>query len=204
MLAGALPSIGSAFPDLAERLLRRIDLARPPLGLAAHGHPSAAMTEFMEELGDLVGAEGIILSLGEESEHRIEDAALIALAGGPVQEWLLAFTSGGLEQRLIDYLKSQGMLIAAGAPAAALGSWVFAQGASNPVEGLGWLPGAVILPGVADPAALPQVRKLLASDQRMFALGFPPDAALAVGPGGTAEVWSRAAPKLVLGRGWRE
>ncbi len=204
ILTGALPSIGGAFPDLADRLLGRIDLSRPPLGLTARSEGSRGMTEFMQELGELIGAEGIILSLGEEGEHRIEDAGLIALAGGRTREWLQAFTQGGLEQSLIDFLQADGLVLAARAAAAALGSWAMEEGFSGSIEGLGWLPGAIILPGVSDPGELPEVRELLGSSERRFALGLPQDTALAVGPGGKAEVWSLAAPKLVLGKGWRE
>ena len=204
MLAGALPSIGGDFPDLANRLLERTDLSRPPVGLRARSARSRGMAEFMQELGDLFGVDGIILALGEEGEHRIEDAGLIVMAGGTTQEWLQAFTQGGLEQSLIDFLQAEGLVLAAGAAAAALGSWAMEEGISVPIEGLGWLPGAIVLPGVSDPAALPEIRELLGSSGRKFALGLPQDTALAVGPGGKAEVWILAAPKLVLGKGWSE
>ncbi len=204
LLSGALPTIGGAFPDLADRLLQRIDLSRPPLGIVASSDRSHEMTVFMEELGDLIGAEGAILALGEEDAYRLEDAGLIALAGGDTQEWMHVFLQGGLEQRLLDFLQAEGLVLAAGAAAGILGSWVLAGGNSGPIEGLGWLPGAIVLPEVSDPAALPEVRQLLAFSGRRFALGLPPEAALAIGPGGGAEVWSLAAPKLVLGKGWRE
>lgn len=204
MLAGALPSIGGAFPDLAGRLLERIDLSRLLLGITARSARSQGFAAFMEELGELIEAEGIILALGEEDTYRLEDAGLIVLAGGDAREWLDALAHGGLGQRLLEFLRTEGLVLAAGAPAGVLGSWALAEGAGRTIEALGWLPGAIVLPGASDPAALPEVRELLDSSVRRFALGLPPDTALALGPEGRAEVWSLAAPKLVLGKGWRE
>jgi hypothetical protein len=203
MLTGAVPSIGGAFPDLADHLLERIDPSRPPLGLTGGSGRSQKMEAFMEDLDVLIEVEGVVLALGEETEQHIENAGMIVLAGGKILEWLQAFERGDLEQRLIEFLKMGNLLIAAGTPAAVFGSWTQAEDGSPLKNGLEWIPGAIVMPGIGEPAEIPEVNELLASSERLFALGLPPETALAVGPGGEVEVWSLAAPKLVLGKGWR-
>jgi len=202
MLTGAIPSIGGAFPDLADHLLEKIDPSRPPLGLMGGGGRSQKMAALMEDLAVLIEVEGVVMALGEETEQHIENAGMIVLAGGKTQEWLQAFEHSDLEQRLIEFLQMGNLLIAAGTPAAVFGSWTLPEDGAPLKKGLEWLPGAIVLPGTGEPAEIPEVSELLASSGRLFALGLPPETALAVGPGGEAGVWSLASPKLVLGKGW--
>ncbi len=202
LLAGGLPSIGGAFPDLAERLLERIDVSRPPLGIKPYGAQPAKLKAFMEELEILIEMPGEVLDAGEEAADRLMDAGMVVLAGGGVRDWLQALAHGSLEQSLRECLQSGSLVLAAGSPAGALGAWTFEEGVYELTEAAGWLPRAVVLPGIDDPASLPEVRRILSNEDRSYALGLPRDTALAVGPRGEAQVWSQAAPKLVLGKGW--
>jgi hypothetical protein len=204
LLTGAVPSIGPAFPDLADRLLERSDISRPTLGIAAGDAGSVEMAGFVGELEELTGGEGILLDLADVPGHQIEDAGIIILGGGNPLEWFQAFGQDDLERRLLGFLQDEGLIIAAGTSAGTLGSWILEEDAVNLREGVGWLPDSIVLPGISDPAALPGVRELLGSGQRTFALGLPHDSAVAIGTGGDAEVWSLVAPKLVLGKGWQE
>jgi cyanophycinase-like exopeptidase len=203
VLAGGLPSIGSAFPDLGERLLERIDISRPPLGIKPRGAQPRRLMAFMEELEILIETPGEVLDAGEEAADRLEDAGIVVLAGGGIRDWLQALTHSPLEQSLMAYLQSGNLVLAAGSSAGALGGWTFEEGVYELTEAVGWLPGAVVLPGIDDPASLPEVRRILCAETRSFALGLPRDTALAIGPRGEVQVWSRAAPKLVLGKGWQ-
>jgi hypothetical protein len=204
LLAGTVPSIGPLFPDLADRLLGRIDISRPMLGISARGSGSGSLPTFISELEELTGGASIILALAEASTYQIEDAGFIILAGGNPLEWRQFLRHDDLERRLFGFLAAEGLILAAGTPAAALGSWILEEDATSLSEGMGWLPEAIVLPGISDPTELPGVKALLGSSERTFALGLPKDSALAVGPGGDAQVWSLAAPKLVLGKGWQE
>jgi hypothetical protein len=203
LLAGELPSISSAFPDLADRLLERIDLSRPPVGLKPLGSPAEGLQAFLEELEILTDMQGMVLDAGEDAASRLDDAGIVVLAGGGIRDWLQALAQGPLEQGLMEFLRNDNIVLAAGSPAAALGSWTFEEGVYELTEALSWLPGAVVLPGVTDPAALPEVLRVLSAETRSFALGLPWDTALAIGPYGEAQVWSQSAPKLVLGKGWQ-
>jgi hypothetical protein len=204
LLTGAVPSFGPVFPDLADHLLGRFDIWRPMLGISAGGAGSGYLPRFIKELEDLTGGAGITLSLAEVATHQIEEAGIIVLGGGTPLDWLEGFESDDLERRLFDFIGAGGLVLAAGAPAAALGSWILEEDATGLIAGVGWLPNVIVLPGISDPVELPGVRELLRSAGRAFALGLTQDSALAVGPGGDAEVWSLAAPKLVLGKGWQE
>jgi hypothetical protein len=203
LLAGELPSIGNAFPDLAERLLERIDVSRPPLGITPRGVHPERLAAFMEELEILIEMPGEVLEAGEEAANHLMDAGMVVLAGGAVRDWLQALFHSPFEQSLVEFLQDGHLVLAAGSPAGALGAWTFEEGVYELTEALGWLPGAVVLPGIDDPASLPEVRRILSAEVRSFALGLPRDTALAIGPHGEAQVWSQAAPKLVLGKGWQ-
>jgi len=198
-----MPSIGPVFPELADRLLGRIDISRPLLGIAAGNAGSGGLQDFIRELEDLIGGEGIILAVEDAARHQIEDAGIMILCGGNPLEWLQFLKQDDLERRLFDFLQAGGLILAAGAPAGALGSWILKKDAASLTEGAGWLPDAIILPGIHEPIELPGVKDLLDCGGRAFALGLPPESALAIGPGGSVEVWSLAPPKLVLGRGWQ-
>jgi hypothetical protein len=203
LLAGALPSIGTAFPDLAERLLERIDVSRPPLGIKPSGAQPGPLMAFIDELEILIEMPGEVLDVGQEAADRLADAGMVVLAGGSTHDWLQALFHSPFEQSLVEFLQDGHLVLAAGSSAGALGAWTFEEGVYELTEALGWLPGAVVLPGIHDPGSLPEVRRILSTEVRSFALGLPRDTALAIGPRGEAQVWSQAAPKLVLGKGWQ-
>ena len=157
---------------------------------------------FMTDLGILFENQPSFVSTDKNPAGAVEQAGLVVLAGGTNLLWLEALDRTALEESLLQQLEDGGMVLALGAPAAALGSWMFPAEGEEPVIGLGWMPGGIVLPGIGDPSTLPEIRKLLASQARSYALGLLPDTALAVGPEGEVEVWSSQAPTLMLGKGW--
>jgi len=56
---------------------------------------------------------------------------------------------------------------------------------------------------VADPGAAARVRERLASPARLYAVGLPEGAILALGPEGRVELWGSVRPTILLGAGWR-
>jgi hypothetical protein len=195
-------SLGTAFPALGDRLLEAVDFSLPLLGIIPPGDALKELQALLTDLGILFESQTSVTFTDTSPTEAVEPAGLVILAGGDSLHWLEALDRTALEESLLRQLGGGGMVLALGAPAAALGSWMLPGEGEETVIGLGWMPGGIVLPGVGDPSTLPQVRELLASKARSYALGLLPDSALAVGPEGEVEVWSSLAPTLMLGKGW--
>lgn len=204
ILLGGEPVIGDPFPELVERLLGIVDLAQFAVGLTASKYDHAELTTFLEDLESLFGEDIPLLVLEEDPLAPLQEAGLAVLSGGRVDSWLQSLAEDTVLQELQDVLRRGGVILAGGDVAGALGSWALPNEGEDLVEGLDWLPGGLVLPGLQDPASLEPVRGLLRGRSQAYALGLVQDSALAIGPQGSVEVWGRSAPKLVLGKGWAE
>jgi hypothetical protein len=139
-----------------------------------------------------------------EAQHaKVAQPGLFILTGGTATEWINALGTSQLGDALKDALNEGALIIAADGAAAALGSWVLERGDENAVEGLGWLPGAIVLPWLDDPARSDQVRALLALPEPLYAIGIAGGKLFAYGPEDRVELWGVSPPTLALGVGWR-
>lgn len=206
ILSGEIPSLGGATPELAERLLGHIDLSWPPLILTIGRKARAEVKRFAEEIETLIGVAPRMLDLGGVAPMEYAETSLAArfllLLGGETVGWRSALDPGypGLEAESL--MADDRVVLAAGAAAAALGSWILAESSDTVEPGLGWLPDAIVLPGVVDPAGLEPVRERLQGAGKSYALGLPTSVLLALGPGNRIEVWSERSPVIALGAGW--
>jgi hypothetical protein len=203
VLSGSVPAFGEDFPNLAERLLERMDLSRRALALMTQEGAEPALTGFMEDLGELLGTSAEILSVYQRPLAAVQEAGLIVMASGSPRSWLLALQGTLLAGALLERLEDGAILLLAEAAAAAAGSWTFAEEGEALPNGLGWLPGALILPGMAEAGMLPQARRVLEDEEQSYALGLPKGSAISLGPGGSVEVWGAQSPRVALGTWWR-
>jgi hypothetical protein len=201
-LSGSLPRLGGEYPQLAARLLEKIDLAAQVLVLVPPEADPGLIKSFREDVEALLGLPPSVQILRQAQPLDLGGVSFLALTGGDVESWFFALNKEIMEERMLGYLEAGGVILASDASCAGLGSWRFRPGYGEPVQGLGWLPGGLILPGIADPGGLQAVRDLLSEQERSYALGLPSGTALAVGAEGKMEVWSRNPPKIILGRGW--
>lgn len=201
-LSGTLPRLGGEYPQLAARLLEKINLAARMLILVLPDVDPLLVRRFREDVEELLGAPPAVEILRQNRDTDLRGVSFLALTGGDVESWFFALSREIMEERLLQHLEAGGVILASDASCAGLGSWRFRPGIPEPVQGLGWLPGGLILPGIAEPGGLQAVRDLLAGQDQSYALGLPSGTALAVGAEGDIEVWSRKAPKVILGLGW--
>lgn len=208
ILSGEVPSLGGSTPKLAEQLLEHTDLSWPPLFLLLEGHRLDAANRFIEEIETLLGAEARVLRIEEQEPSRYaslsQAARLLIIAGGEPQVWREALDPGypGLDG---GSLMSEGrVLFAIGGAAAALGSWMFVESSNTIEPGLGWVEGAILLPGREDPADVELVRRQLQAAPRAYAVGLPASVLLALGPEQRIEVWGERSPVIALGAGWSQ
>ncbi len=205
ILSGGIPSFGGEHAELASRLLGLLDLARPPLALYAEHKVSGALAEFLEEIELLLGVDFEHVSISEASRELVESAGLILLADAGPEAWVDAIAGGpGPDRFSPDWLIEGSVLLLVGSAAAAAGTWMYQESQDMLLEGLNWLPGSIILMEDVDPAATQLTERLLSEEAPVYALGLPEGAILAVGPGAEVEVWSGEAPRIILGKAWRQ
>jgi hypothetical protein len=202
VLGSVLPEIGGSFRGLGERLLSRIDLARPPICVTSSEADRAKVEGFVEELEGWLGSEVIRLVPAGVAALDWREAGLVVLVGGPPAAWVSALSGAGPQPRGPDGADDATLVYAVGEAAEALGSWIVPPGGET-LRGVGWLPGAVVLAGRPQPSAVSGVPELLVRENRSYALGLGEGAILALGPAGEIEVWGAARPTITLGRGWR-
>lgn len=203
-LSGSLPRLGGEYPQLAARLLEKMDLAASVLIVVPTDVDPAVVRRFREDVEALLGVSPAVEILRQEQALELSGVSFLVFAGGDVETWYSTLGREPSERRVLEFLDRGGVLLASDASGAGLGSWRFRPGIADPVRGLGWLPNGLILPGIADPGELQTVRELLASEDYAYALGLPEGTALAVGSEGEMEVWSRESPKILFGHGWIE
>lgn len=206
VISGPVPTFGSESPQLAERLIERVDLSRTSMCLLMGEMISEELHLFIDDVEALLDAPVVVIRAQNISELECEElyatAGLILLTGGQTQDWIRALELPESCLKIGRLLEDCGLVLATGPAASALGSWVFIDIDEKPVPGLGWMDGAVVLPKVQDPITIPGVKEFISQHDLSYALGFPHGAILALGPKGEVEVWGGTPPIIALGRGW--
>lgn len=182
-------------------MLEHTDLSQP-CTLLVSGTPTRDQDQFLEDVDVLLDSYVQVRPLETIPPALDLGSGLLALLGGDSRAWLRAFEAKRLDESVLTALSEGGVVLAAPGASSCLGSWILPSGGEEVAPGLGWLPGAVVLPGQEDPIDEERVRLLLKSQDRAYALGLPTSSILALGPQGQVEVWGETAPKLALGTGW--
>lgn len=208
VLSGQLPSLGGETPQFAERLLEKVNLSRLPLFLTLDETVDNSMRQFIDDLETLLDVPVTVIqvhrALKVELDEACMTASLIVLAGGRMNEWIKVFDPSTSDLKPEQMIGEGRLVLVTGSAASTLGSWTFLDKEAQPIPGLGWLTGAVVLPEVSHPTESPAVKQFLSQQKFSYALGIPRGAILAMGPRGEIEVWGDTAPAVALGIGWGE
>lgn len=202
VLAGSIPELGGRSGTLMERLLALLDLSRPIVAIAAPDADPGEVQEFLEGLEDWLGTEAGVLELDTDLDIAgWEDSGLLFLFGDDREAWIGELRDLAAD-RLTRAFERGAIVLAAGGAASIFGArWISSVRPDLLSEGLDWLPGSMILtdPGEAHG---PLVRGWLQEPDPRTAIVLEPGSILALGPGGVVEIWSDAAPEVLLGTGW--
>jgi hypothetical protein len=204
VLANQVPRLGGETPVLAERLVERMDVSRPVACLVGRGQEPEGLNTLLEEFEVLLQLEPAVLDAGLEPPAELANASLVIMAGGSAAEWIDRLDQTLMGDLLLQALADGAILMAIGGAAGAFGTWTLGPEGDSLLEGVGWVVGAVVLPGVQTPAELEPVRSLLQDRPRSYALGLTEHTLVALGPGGEIEVWGDHQPTIILGQGWSE
>lgn len=204
VLSGSLAAPGASQRELGDRILERLDLSLEPLLATGPQADKAAASDFAEEVEAWLGLPVRRVELQRLREEDWTQVGLLTMTGGPVPAWLEWLGASQNRATPLADLGEGSLLYAAGEAAQAMGSWAPLPPSGQLSPALGWLPGAIVLPGEVDPMECAEVRDGLVGPGKKYALGLPPGAILAIGPEGEAEVWGDVRPTLALGRGWSQ
>jgi hypothetical protein len=191
-----------------ERLLEIIDLSRPMLVLRAGGSLSIEIEGWVEDLGALLEVDQQFLEpqTAEDPtlQYGLQEAGLIVAGGveeASQRDLYLRWIAPALDQH---NWRSDQILYFVGVPGTIIGEWRITPQLDRAVEGIGWLPGGMILQEGISLAELEPVQDILRNQPRSYVLNLLGGATIALGPAGEIDLWGSPSPAIILGRGWGE
>jgi len=196
------PQVESSF---VQRMLELADPGREALSLVMDEGLDAG-PGFSEWFSDLAGQPLRTLEAVSANAQAVQqawlEAGFIHLQGGSPPAWRTLLAEVLFRGYPEEILAPDSVLLASGASAGALGTWMLVEKDDEISAGVDWLEGGLVLPGESSPSRIPAVVELLDGVTPAYALGLPAGSTLALGPGGEIGAWSEPPPAILLGRGW--
>lgn len=127
---------------------------------------------------------------------------VVLATGGSLDDWVTIFDEEQLPADPDSIVAENSVLIAMGSLISVHGEWVYDPARDRVTDGIGWFPKALFLPGIEAPASKEKVRQKIETQMKSYAISIAPDTIIGVGPQGKVEIWSDAAPEILLGKGW--
>jgi hypothetical protein len=200
-IAGGWLIISGPRPVLDERAIEHLLQVIDPMSGASVLVPGAVVPSsvngWLEDLEALLEIEIAPVDLEkhsiEELKTLIHKDGLVVLVGESAVGW-------------VDLLRSslfpiEGVLVLVGSPTVLLGEWAYSFQTKTLEDGLGWMPGCLIIPETEDSEI---AHKVLQHEPKSYALELEGSATLALGPAGEINLWGSPAPSIILGYGWGE
>jgi len=131
-----------------------------------------------------------------------QKAQLVLAMGGDREGWATNFSEERMPADPDLIVAENSVFIAIGSLVSVLGEWTYDPDHDQISEGIGWFPNAIFLPSSEAPASKTEVRQKIESQMKSYAIGIAPDTIIGIGPQGKVEIWSEAAPEILLGQGW--
>ncbi len=129
-------------------------------------------------------------------------AHVVLAIGGNLDYWFTFFDEEKLPADPDSIVAENAVFIDMGSLISVLGEWIYDPDRDQIVDGIGWFPKAIFLPGLETPASREAVRQKIETQMKSYAINIAPDTIIGVGPQGKVEIWSDAAPEILLGKGW--
>ena len=203
IISGPLPSIGD---NSVERLLEIVNLSQPLLVIRSQGPPSIEIEQWALDLEALLEIPLNILDLDTVDDQilmtRWQEAGFVIVVA---EDDYLALDS--LIQRITVNqseltLDRDQIFWFVGAAGVIVGEWAYNASMDQILQGMGWLPGAIILNQPGGVVEIDPVQEILHSRSRNYALNLIGGATIALAPDGEVDLWGSPTPSIVLGQGW--
>ena len=129
-------------------------------------------------------------------------AQVVLAIGGDLDDWVTIINEEKLPADPDSIVAENSVFIAMGSLISTLGEWIYDSNSDQISDGIGWFPKAIFLPDFETPASKVGVRQKIEAQMKSYAISIAPDTIIGVGPQGKIEIWSDAAPEILLGKGW--
>jgi hypothetical protein len=181
---------------------RALSVAAADGAVACVAPDSLSAEQLLTDMESLGAPPGYVIDLLAEDDQTIyahlAEAGMIVIGA----ETTAAGARSNLLGVVIDGIRTAyengAVILVEGSSAMMFGAWVFLENGQL-VDGVNWLQGSLILPGVPRAADAPQTQRLVAEQGAVVAIGIGTHSALALGPDGQVEIWGEQEVTIALG-----
>src|SRR5690606_9908974 len=150
---------------------------------------------------DLGAPAGYLVDVTSEDDRtvvsRLTDAAVVVVGPAGSAEAIRSSLLGAAAEGLQTAFENGAVILAEGQSAMVFGEWVV-RDSGELVDGLEWVAGSLIAPGVTNAAAW--AREVLLAQTLEYVVGIGAGSALALGPDGEVEIWGKGEVTVALGQ----
>lgn len=155
----------------------------------------------LEDMEDLGAPSGYLVDVTAEDDEtvtaKLADTGMVVIESSADAPEARSLLLGAAADGIQAAYENGAVVLVEGMSAQAMGAWVVLEGGGL-TNGLEWLSGALIAPGVTQVAAW--ARDMLLAQPLAFAIGIGVGSALALGPDGQVELWGSQEITIALGR----
>lgn len=155
----------------------------------------ARFSSSLKIVDPLKGDQALILATCQKAQ-------VVLAIGGKRDDWVKMFDQEQLPADPDSIVADNSVFIAMGSLISVLGEWIYDPDSDQISDGVGWFPKAIFISGLEAPASKEGVRQKIETQMKSYAISIAPDTIIGVGPQGKVEIWSDAAPEILLGKGW--
>lgn len=206
ILAGEAPPVRGSESSALDTIINLLSHEGALVILAPGGEIPSSTQPFVNDLlARFSGSLNIVDPLDGDQTLILETcrkAHMVLAIGGSLDDWVTIFDEEQLPADPDSIVAENSVFIAMGSLISVLGEWIYDPDRDQITDGIGWFPKAIFLPGLEAPASNEGVRQKIETQMKSYAISIAPDTIIGVGPQGKVEIWSDAAPEILLGKGW--
>jgi len=206
ILAGEAPPVRGSDSSALDPIMDFLREEGTLVILAPGGEIPSSTQPFVNDLlARFSGSLKIVDPLDVDQQLILETcnkATVVLAIGGNLDDWVTIINEEKLPVDPDSIVHENSVFIAMGSLISVLGEWIYDSDSDQITDGIGWFVKAIFLPDLEAPASNKRVRQKIEAQMKSYAISIAPDTIIGVGPQGKVEIWSDAAPEILLGKGW--
>ena len=206
ILAGEAPPVRGSDSSALDPIMDFLREEGTLVILAPGGEIPSSTQPFVNDLlARFSGSLKIVDPLDVDQQLILETcnkATVVLAIGGNLDDWVTIINEEKLPVDPDSIVAENSVFIAMGSLISVLGEWIYDSDSDQITDGIGWFVKAIFLPDLEAPASNKRVRQKIEAQMKSYAVSIAADTIIGVGPQGKVEIWSDAAPEILLGKGW--
>jgi len=206
ILAGESPFVRGSETVAMDSINNIMDSEGALVVLAPGGQIPSSIQPFVNNFNERLGGSLKMIDPLDVDQALLQTicqkAQLVLAMGGTREDWVTIFAEERMPADPDLIVAENSVFIGIGSLVSLLGEWVYDPQSDQISDGIGWFPNAIFLPGFEAPASKNVIRQKIKEQMKSYAISIAPDAIIGVGPQEKVEIWSDAAPEILLGQGW--